>query len=95
MYTYEEALSDVVAGIARINEQLPRESRLGVSADTVLVGPGGAESLTLVSLLVEIEEAVAARSSRRMDLVDAAIMGPEGPRFTTAGDLARWISNAQ
>jgi hypothetical protein len=92
MYTTEQALDDIASSIGRINEQLPKESRLDTAAGTVLLGPGGAESLTLVSLLVEVEEAVAARTGRQLDLVDAAVMGPDGPRFTTVGDLAAWLA---
>lgn len=95
MYGYEEALGDIVKCIARINEPLPRESQLGTDADTVLIGAGGAESLTLVTLLVEVEEVAAARLPRRVDLVDAAVLGPEGAKFRTVGDLARFLSNAQ
>lgn len=94
MYTEEDVLADIRACVEQVNAQLPTETRIGTGGDAVLVGPGGAESLTLIMLLVEVEDAVA-RRGRRVDIVDAAVVGKDGPRFRTVRDLARWIVASQ
>lgn len=93
MYDREKALKDILACVGRINEQLPPDDRIAQSADTLLVGEGSRlESLTLVNLMVEIEETVSASSGRRVSILEEALMQKEGARFSTIGELSEWIA---
>jgi hypothetical protein len=94
MYDQAAALKDVFACIDRVNEQLPPSDRIGKSGTTVLAGPGSAlESLTLVTLMIEIEEAVQAASGKRLSVLEGALMHEDGARFSTAAELAQWIAD--
>lgn len=88
----DRILADILSCIDRINEQLPRANRIAAAESTVLVGVGGLESLTLINLVVEIEEAVSVTQGRRVSLLEEALMGSDGAKFTTVGDLAQWIA---
>ncbi len=92
MPTDDQTRSLVHECLARINEQLAVPDRIAVADDTVLVGPGGLESLTLINLMVELEEAVHATLGRRVSILEEALMGADGAQFSTVGDLVRWLA---
>ncbi|MDQ3002359.1 MAG: hypothetical protein M3Y08_13995 [Fibrobacterota bacterium] len=93
MYDQESAIKDIFTCFDRINEQLPPEERIAKDTGTLLVGTGSAlESLTLINLMVEIEETVSASSGRRISLLEGALMHKEGARFSTVQQLANWIA---
>ncbi len=92
MNSHERTLALVFACLSRINDQLPKAERIAASEDTVLVGPGGLESLTLINLLVEIEEALHEATGTRVQLLDEALAGAAGARFSTVRDLVGVIT---
>jgi hypothetical protein len=93
MYDRESALKNIHASIDRINEQLPPGERIVKADTTILVGAGSTlESLTLINLMVEIEETVAAAQGRRLSILEGALMHGDGARFSTVDDLALWIA---
>ena len=93
MYDQTSTLSDISACIDLINEQLPPEQRIAKHVGTLLVGSGCAlESLTLITLMVEIEEAVNAACGKRLSVLEGALMHKDGAQFSTVGELAKWIS---
>lgn len=92
MYSHEQALRDIFSCIEMINEQLPADDRIVAAAGTKLVGDGvSLESLTLINLIVEIEERVAVSSGTRLAVLDTAVMTKGGAQFSTVGELAQWI----
>ena len=93
MYNRESALRDILSCIEIINDQLPPDEKIAKADDTVLAGVEGVlESLTLVTLMVEIEEAVEEGSGVRVPILEEAVMHEDGARFSTVADLARWIA---
>lgn len=93
MYNQASAFADISACIDRINEQLPPEQRIAKHAGTLLVGSGSTlDSLTLITLMVEIEEAVNAASPKRLSVMEDALMNKDGAQFSTVGQLANWIA---
>lgn len=93
MLELERTLREIYACIDRINEQLPPEERIAKDPGTVLVAAdGGLESLTLINLMVEVEEAVATAAGKRVSILEGALMHKDGARFSTVDELARWIS---
>lgn len=89
----ESALRDIFACIEKINEQLPPEERIAKDKATILAGTGSAlESLTLINLMVELEETVHASSNKRISILEGALMGKDGALFSTVAELANWIA---
>jgi acyl carrier protein len=82
----------VFACVDRLNEQLPSELRVVKAGETVIVGEGAAiDSLSLVSLIVDIEENIASELRWTVNLLDIEFAGEAGPQFRTLGELVRWI----
>lgn len=92
MPTDDEIRTLVNDCLARINEQLSAADRIAMADETVLVGAGGLESLTLINLMVELEEGVQATFGRRVAILEEALMGADGAQFSTVGELVRWLS---
>ena len=93
MYKQELALKDIFDCIDKINEQLPPDDRIAKEPGSILVGPGsGLDSLTLINLMVEIEETVSASSKYRLSILEGALMHKDGAQFSTALELAKWIA---
>jgi hypothetical protein len=93
MYNQESALKDIFECIDKINEQLPPDDRILKEPGTTLVGTGSAlESLTLINLMVEIEETVSASTKHRLSILEGALMHKDGAQFSTALELASWIA---
>lgn len=87
-----EILTIIIDRIARLNEQLPEEERLNLTAETALWGgESGLDSLSLINLIVEIEEALQTRLGLRIEILEAGVMQDGAPQFATAEDLSRWI----
>ena len=88
----QQALRIVYEAIDQVNPQLAPARRLAKSADTVIVGPGGAlDSLGIVTFVVALEEMVGDELSRSVQLLDeTALSDPHGP-FHTVGSLADYM----
>ena len=93
MNDHSLVLKDIFECIDKINEQLPPGDRIAKEPGVIFIGPGGAlESLTLINLMVEIEETVAASSKHRLSILEGALMHEDGAQFSTALELAKWIA---
>jgi len=88
------AISEAVyACIDQVNRMLPHEARLAKDPSTVLVGEGGVlDSLALINLLVNLEEALRSRLGLECAVLDEALLSDlEGP-YRSVGQLAAWIA---
>lgn len=90
--TEDKLIEMIYASIDRINEQLGESEKIAKSHSTILTGSGSnLESLTLVTLIVDIEESISKSAVGHIDIVNDGIMAEAGPRFSTVSELARWI----
>jgi hypothetical protein len=90
--TADEILAVMYECVDEVNAQLPSKMRLAKARDTVLVGEGGAlDSLTLITFLVAVEDAIANRSGVLLGILDLLVLTEDGP-FRTMGSLAGMIS---
>ena len=86
----EETLDEVLACERDLNRQLPAEEQLEEGPDVVIVGEGGTlDSLSIINLLVAIEDRMRDRFGVEASLVDAAADG--APEVATIGALASWL----
>ena len=78
--------------IEHINQQLPSEQQISKEPDTVLVGPmSNLDSLSVINLIVEVEERIYATSGERIEILDKGIMSEEPGTISTIRDLIDWI----
>lgn len=84
----------ILEAIARLNEQLPAELRVGVAPSTMIVGEGSmVDSLSLVVLLVDIEEQISNRFGWTLNILDEGLGGEGGSRFKSLSELVDWVWN--
>ena len=78
--------------IEELNLQLPPESKLQNSLDTILVGEAGVlDSLGLITFIVSLEEAVEEETGTHMALLEEELLvDSEGP-LRTVGSMVNWI----
>lgn len=66
-----------------------------LDGNTTLFGPGGLlDSMGLVTLIVEVEQALADRFALTMTLADDRAMSQRSSPFRTVGTLAEYILNS-
>ena len=71
---------------------MPVDSQIRMSPELVLVGSqDGLDSLTLITLIVEVEDKVKRKSGVYISILDLAVMSEDGPKFSTVSELAEWI----
>ena len=91
MASQEQVLQVVVACVRDLNAQLPAEQRLADSSSAILLGEGGTlDSLSIVNLMVSLEEALSTELGLTVGLLDAALSGEEG--LGTRGELVVFIT---
>jgi hypothetical protein len=84
----------ILTCVDSVNRDLPPADRIARAADTRIAGTGSAvPSLTLINLILEVEDAVAPLLGKRIDILDGAASGDQGLRFSSIQDLAAWIAN--
>ena len=89
--TYEEALAIVLQALTTVNEEL--DVPVEVSAETPLFGADAAiDSLSLVSLIVDVEMEASDRLGRPVSLTDDRAMRREPSPFTTPAALAGYFT---
>jgi acyl carrier protein len=83
----------VFACVERLNEQLPAESRIKSDLQTVIVGDGASlDSLSMITLLIDIEDNVAAELGIKIKILEEGLAASEGGfRFATINQLVEWI----
>jgi len=78
--------------ISHINLQLPEKLQISSDFSTVLVGPNSElDSLSLINLIVEIEERISSSFGKRIPILDKGIMSEEYGSFSTVSELIEWI----
>lgn len=86
-------LTDCVAEALRgILSQQGKPAPSSIDADTVLFGPSGLlDSMGLVTLIVEVEQALADRFGLTVTLADDRAMSQRNSPFRSVGALASYI----
>ena len=80
--------------LKEINQQLPEELQVSDSPETVLVGNGGIlDSLSLINLLVLLEDRAELDLGVSLSLVDEEIMTRDDGPYRTVASLAEWIAS--
>ncbi len=88
----EEILEIIYESVDNINEDLPKNKRLKKSQDTVLYGKGGQlDSLSLVNLIVSIENLIEEKYDKDIILADEKAMSLKNSPFRTIKTLSDYI----
>jgi acyl carrier protein len=88
----ESIVQEIYAALGRANELRGPESQLVCAEETCLYGSSGAlDSLGLVSLILDVEEAVNARTGQGLVLADEHAMGQKRNPFRSVQSLADYI----
>ena len=88
----EKAFALVKDAIVELNEVLEYDSLRDVSDDTpVFGGEEGIDSLSLVTLVTDLEQRSEAAFGRRLRLADPKAMSARNSPYRTAGSLADFI----
>jgi acyl carrier protein len=83
---------EIYQAIGRINELRDPDHRITCTEETVLYGSGGAlDSLGLVSLILDVEQAVNERSGASLVLADAQAMAQRHNPFRDVRSLADYV----
>lgn len=80
-----------------LNQQLPESGRLAKSLETVIAGNGGVlDSLSLITLLVDVEQALAERHDISVSLLDGLMDEDKNQAmFHTVATLLEWVQQQQ
>ena len=91
-----EVIKVIYGCIAELNDQRPQDGKLIAARDTILVGDGGGlDSLSLITLMVAIEQSLATRHQVSVALLDELMSEHHGdPDFRDVGALADWVVKA-
>lgn len=88
----DRALEIVLAALKNANEELPPSEQFDVAADTILFGADAQiNSLSLVSLIVDVEQALDEETGEALSLTDERAMTRDPSPFRTADALSDYI----
>lgn len=88
----EDVIQDIYLAMNRVNELLDADHRLTHDEETVLFGPdAGLDSLGLVSLILDVEEAVNEREGTALILADARALSRHRNPFRNVRSLADYV----
>jgi acyl carrier protein len=88
----ESIVREIYAALQRANELRGPEAQLVCAEETCLYGSRGAlDSLGLVSLILDVEEAVNTRTGQQLVLADEHAMGQKRNPFRSVQALADYI----
>jgi acyl carrier protein len=91
--THAEIVSLIVERLRDLGAVVQSPSPTDASEETVLFGPEGIlDSLGLVALIVDVEEAIAERSGVAITLGDDRAVSQRASPFRTVGSLAEYIA---
>ena len=89
---HDEVLSIVESAIKELNEELLLPSLNTISKETpVYGGPDSIDSLSLVSLVVDLESRVASDLGKNIVLTDEKAMSTRNSPYRTVGSLTDFI----
>ncbi|MDP2007022.1 MAG: hypothetical protein Q8K45_15200 [Rubrivivax sp.] len=82
----------IYRALRNLNEELEEDKRVALAVDTCLFGPDALlDSLSLVSVIVDVETAVADELGRTVSLTDDTAMNQEVSPFSNVTTLADYI----
>ena len=82
----------ILTALANLNEELPADRRINISVDTVLFGVNAElDSLSLVSLVVEVESEVNTKLGLDITLADERAMSRPVLPFTSVQTLRDYV----
>ena len=93
MSTPDTDVSELIYGALRaLNEERPAAEQIVIGPDTCLFGEGSAlDSLSLVSVIVDIETLTADRFGRAISLTDDAAMSRDPVPFVNVASLKGYV----
>lgn len=92
MISPEQAEAIILAGLADLNEELSDDEQVAAGPRTVLFGPGAEiDSLSLVSLIVDVETALTTEHDLDVSLTDDRAMTREVSPFSDVPALKAYI----
>ncbi|BDY13564.1 acyl carrier protein [Hydrogenimonas cancrithermarum] len=84
----------IVEALEDINDELENESLESPTSETKLFGEGGAlDSLALVSVITDIEEAVHDAFDKHITIADEKAMSMKHSPFSTVGTLTAYVES--
>lgn len=82
----------IYRALRSLNDELDEDKRVALAPDTRLFGPEASlDSLSLVSVIVDVESAVADELGRAISLTDDKAMSQEVSPFSNVTTLANYI----
>jgi acyl carrier protein len=92
MLTRGQIQKIVLEALNTINDERSPEERFAVGPDTLLFGPDAPlDSLALVSVIVDVEQAVSDAAGAEISLTDDRAMSQEVSPFTDVATLTAYI----
>lgn len=83
----------IIIAVDEINQQLPKDQRLGLFMDTELFGHSSKlDSLGLVNLIVSVEAAVEEQFDTTITIADERAMSQKHSPFRTIGTLVDYVA---
>lgn len=88
----DRALEIVLTALSSANDELGPAEKFDVAPDTILFGADASiDSLTLVSLIVDVEQALDAETGQPVSLTDERAMNHDPSPFRSANTLSDYI----
>lgn len=92
MVSKSEVIEIIYRALRNLNEELEADKRVALAPETRLFGPEASlDSLSLVSVIVDVETAVADEFGRAVSLTDDTAMTQEISPFSNVTTLADYI----
>jgi acyl carrier protein len=90
----QDAVKEIIyTALRALNEELPEDKRVPLAADTRLFGPDASlDSLSLVSVIVDVESAVGDRFGQAVSLTDDEAMSQAVSPFSSVQTLADYVT---
>lgn len=92
MHVEGEVRSIIFDALRSLNQELPEQEQVELSYDTLLFGGESTiDSLSLVSVIVDVETLVSTRFNRAIALTDDRAMTRDPSPFTSVRTLADYV----
>ena len=94
MIDRERVLQVILEAVDEVNVLLPEERQVGRTADSMLFGAeGGLDSISLVNLIVTVEQGIEEQFDATLVLADEKAMSRRTSPFRTVATLQEYIAN--
>ena len=92
MEVRSEVIEIIFSALRSLNEELPEDRRVPIAEDSLLFGTGGSlDSLSLVSVVIDVESSVCDKFNRSISLTDDAAMDQEISPFASVAAMTNYI----